>query len=348
MTFLKIKKYILLTIVALITIGATQPTVTLFTIGDSTMSIYHPPSLIVGWAQVLPDYFTSSVTVVDAAISGRSSKSFIDEGHWDEVIKQVKPGDFVVIQFGHNDEKSDSLRHTDPYTTFTANLKKFVDETRAKGGNPILCTPIVRRYFNSDSTLMFTHGKYPDAVRKLAASSDVPLVDMELKTKALVESYGPDSSKQLYDFVAPGQSPLYPNGVEDNTHLSEKGALEFAKLFIEGIKELNLGLSNFIKSGTVTGDTNGNLSPAKYFLYQNYPNPFNPSTLIKFKILKESFINLSVYNQLGEKLATLVNEDLTPGLYTRYFEDKDLSSGVYYYSLRIGSSFTTKKMMLLK
>ncbi len=205
-------KYILLLFVIFLTIGATQSNITIFTIGDSTMSVYHPPSYIVGWGQVLSDYFTNNVFVIDSAISGRSSKSFIDEGHWNNVIKQVKPGDYVVIQFGHNDEKKDTLRHTDPYTTYTMNLKKFVDETSAKGGYPILCTPIVRRVFNSDSTLAFTHGNYSDAVRKLACTSHVPIVDMELKTKALVESYGPDSSKQLYDYIPPNTSPLFLMG----------------------------------------------------------------------------------------------------------------------------------------
>ena len=231
----------------LILFAAVQTKLTVFTIGDSTMSVYELPDLCVGWAQVLSGFFTDDVTVIDAARSGRSTKSFIDEGLWDSVVTKIKPGDYVVIQFGHNDEKSDTARHTDPWTTYTDNLKKFVTETRARGGIPVLCTSIARRFFEPDGTLKDSHGDYPAAVRKLAADMNVPFVDMELKTKALIESYGADSSKTLFNYVEPGISPKYPNGNKDNTHLNSVGAYKVAALFIEGIKELQLGLAAYIK-----------------------------------------------------------------------------------------------------
>lgn len=128
---------------------ADKPVLTIFTIGDSTMAnknLYggNPER---GWCMVLPGFFSEDIRIDNHAANGRSSKSFISEGRWAKVISQVKKGDYVFIQFGHNDEKADSARHTDPGTTFDDNLRRFVNETRAKGGIPVLFNSIVRRNF---------------------------------------------------------------------------------------------------------------------------------------------------------------------------------------------------------
>ena len=128
---------------------ADKPVLTIFTIGDSTMAnknLYggNPER---GWCMVLPGFFSEDIRVDNHAANGRSSKSFISEGRWAKVISQVKKGDYVFIQFGHNDEKADSARHTDPGTTFDDNLRRFVNETRVKGGIPVLFNSIVRRNF---------------------------------------------------------------------------------------------------------------------------------------------------------------------------------------------------------
>ncbi|MBP6065718.1 MAG: rhamnogalacturonan acetylesterase, partial [Bacteroides sp.] len=149
---------------------ADKPVTTLFLIGDSTMANKsiaggNPER---GWGMVLGSFFADDVRIDNHAKNGRSSKSFIDEGLWEKVIAQVKPGDYVFIQFGHNDEKTDEKRHTVPGGTFDANLRRFVDETRAKGGTPVLFNSIVRRHF-VDSVLTDTHGAYLESPRNVAA-----------------------------------------------------------------------------------------------------------------------------------------------------------------------------------
>ena len=158
----------------------------IFMIGDSTMA--NKPEKAIpeyGWGQVLQHFFNDSVLVDNHARNGRSSKSFINEGKWKKVIAKVQKGDYVIIQFGHNDSKPDTGRHTSPFTTYKKNLEKFVNEIQEKGGIPILCTSIVRRHFNDNGTLKNTHGDYLTAVKQVAEENEVYFIDMETKTKKL-------------------------------------------------------------------------------------------------------------------------------------------------------------------
>ncbi|MDO1513837.1 rhamnogalacturonan acetylesterase [Maribacter confluentis] len=229
--------------------GKAQVT-TIYCIGDSTMAdkvnpLENPEH---GWAQVLPEFFNEYIQVANRAVNGRSSKSFISEGRWDAVSKNLFPGDYVFIQFGHNDQKfKDSTRYTNPHTTYRANLKRFVLETREKGAYPILFSSIVRRNFNEFGTLVDTHGLYPMEVRLLAREMNVPFVDLQYLTERLETSYGVEGSKSLHLHFQKGEHPFYPNGKIDNTHLSKKGAMEVAGLAIAEIKSLGLPLSKFIK-----------------------------------------------------------------------------------------------------
>ncbi|SNR31261.1 Lysophospholipase L1 [Maribacter sedimenticola] len=223
---------------------------TIYCIGDSTMADKVNPSENPehGWAQVLPEFFNEDIKVVNRAVNGRSSKSFISEGRWDAVSKDLLPGDYVFIQFGHNDQKfKDSTRYTNPHTTYRANLKRFVLETRKKGAYPILFSSIVRRNFNEFGTLVDTHGLYPMEVRLLAREMNVPFVDLQYLTERLETSYGVEGSKSLHLHFQKGEHPFYPNGKIDDTHLSKKGAMEVAGLAIAEIKSLGLPLSKFIK-----------------------------------------------------------------------------------------------------
>lgn len=222
--------------------------VQLFTIGDSTMANkkaeVYPET---GWGQVLGEYFDNDVTVHNHARNGRSSKSFIDEGRWKAVKDSLRTGDYVFIQFGHNDEKEyDSTRYTTPYGTYSDNLAKFVTESRAKGAVPVLFTPIVRRHFDENGILVNSHGNYPDAVRQLAARMNVPLVDLEKLTRHLVDSLGPEKSKKLYVWTSPNEQ--YPEGRQDNTHLNEEGAHKVAELAAEAVRKLVPELSGHVKA----------------------------------------------------------------------------------------------------
>ncbi|PKA98565.1 lysophospholipase L1-like esterase [Flavobacteriaceae bacterium MAR_2009_75] len=223
---------------------------TIYCIGDSTMSDKKEPEKNPehGWAQVLAHFFTEKVKIDNSAKNGRSSKSFISEKRWDSVHTSLKAGDYVFIQFGHNDQKfKDSSRFTNPHTTYRHNLIRFVKETRAKGATPILFTSIVRRNFNEFGTLVDTHGDYPVVTRMVAKEYDVPLVDLEYLTEILETSYGPEASKKLHLHFEEGEHPYYPEGKQDNTHLSKKGALLVAELAVKEIKSFELPLSKLIR-----------------------------------------------------------------------------------------------------
>lgn len=227
---------------------STQKKIRIYLIGDSTMAEYdstrHP---LTGWGEMLQPLFNENATIYNHAESGKSSKSFRDLGYWKTVHDSLKKGDYVIIQFGHNDEKEyDSTRYTIPGGSYNANLKRYIDETREKGAIPILATSIRRRSFDKEGKLLDTHGKYPDAVRMVAKEENVPLIDLQKMTKPLIERYGVEGSKTLFMWIKPGEYPAYPDGKEDNTHLTELGAIEVSKLAAESIKNFNLELKNYL------------------------------------------------------------------------------------------------------
>jgi lysophospholipase L1-like esterase len=198
------------------------------------------PFLMMGWGQLLPEFFTKDVVVINKALSGRSTRSFRAEGHWDKLISQVGENDYVIIHFGHNDESPQKTGRYSSPEDYGKNLERFVDEVRDKGAVPILCTPIVRRKFDKEGKLVNTHGVYPDVVRQVAKEQNVLLVDMESASRKLVEEYGVEKSKELYLHIQPGVNKLYPEGKKDNTHFGEKGARIMAQLFVDGIKSLDI------------------------------------------------------------------------------------------------------------
>lgn len=244
------KKILLTLYIFLATVLFGQQKTTLFLIGDSTMANKENPDKNPehGWGQVLPQFLTTGIEVQNHAMNGRSSKSFRTEGRWDKVMKQLKKGDFVIIQFGHNDQKlKDSTKFTNPYTQYRANLERYVNEARAKGATPILMTSIVRRNFNENGTLIDTHKEYPLVVRMVANDLKVPFVDMQLLTEQLEISYGPEKSKQLHLHFKEGEVEYYPKGKDDDTHLSKMGAELVAKLALKDLRSLKIGLEKYIK-----------------------------------------------------------------------------------------------------
>lgn len=216
---------------------------TLYVIGDSTSAAYPPKRHpLHGWAQVLQDHFDPArLRVDDRAKGGRSSKSFYEEGSWTPIREALRPGDWVFIQFAHNDEKEDDPnRFTDPATTFPEHLRRYVQETRAASARPVLLTPINRNRWASPRTMEDTHGDYPEATRKLAKELGVPLIDLHKLTRKRFTRLGPEKSAKLFLNLAPGEHPNYPEGKEDNTHLQESGAREVSALAVKGIKRLPL------------------------------------------------------------------------------------------------------------
>jgi len=226
---------------------APSKVITVYTIGDSTMANkkaeVYPET---GWGQLFQNYFDSKVRVSNHAVNGRSSKSFIDEGRWKIVLDSLKRGDYLFIQFGHNDEKADKPAvYTDPQTSYRQNLEKYISESRAKGATPILLTSIVRRKFDESGKLVETHGKYPDAVREVAAEFKVKLIDMQLLTQTLINSLGDEPSKKLYLWTKPDS--IFPVGRKDNTHLSVEGATTYAGLVAFDVKKMKIPLSRHVK-----------------------------------------------------------------------------------------------------
>ncbi len=224
-----------------ITLNSFSQKTTIYCIGDSTMATKVNPDTNpeFGWCQVLPSFLKSDVNIDNRAVNGRSTKSFIAEKKWEAVYKVLKPGDYVFIQFGHNDGKvTDSLRYTNPHTAYRYNLIQFVKEAREKGAIPILFSPIARRNFNEQGVLISKHETYPMEMRLVAQEFNVPFIDMEYLTESLEIAYGPDKSKQLHLHFKPGEVPYYPEGKDDDTHLSIKGATEIAKMALSQLKLL--------------------------------------------------------------------------------------------------------------
>jgi lysophospholipase L1-like esterase len=220
---------------------------TLYTIGDSTMADKIKPdeNPEKGWCQVLPSFFDlNKITIDNRAVNGRSTKSFINEKRWEAVYKSLKKGDYVFIQFGHNDEKvADSTRYTNPHTTYRHNLIRFVTETREKGAIPVLFSSIARRNFNEHGVLVGTHGDYPLETRLVAQEYQVPFIDLEYFSEQLEQAYGPEKSKELHLHFKAGEHPYYPEGKADDTHLSMKGATEIAKIVITELNSKNVEIT---------------------------------------------------------------------------------------------------------
>src|SRR5262249_29822612 len=229
-----------------------ERSLTLFMAGDSTMATQRlvPATPGRGWGQMLQPYFQDHVRVENLAWSGGRSKSFRDKGRWNKRRCRPQPGDFVSIQFGHNDSKPDKERHPEPFESFRENLERFVQEVREHKATPILATPIVRNVFNDDGkTLRDTHGDFVVATRNVAEEQKVPLLDLTKKTGELLVKLGPERSKRLFNNVEPGEFPQYPDGFKDGTHLNAAGASRVCDLAIEEILAKVLELAKSVRQG---------------------------------------------------------------------------------------------------
>ncbi len=218
----------------------------IFLAGDSTMSIketrYYPET---GWGMPFVYFWDSTVTVVNKAKNGRSTSSFRNEGSWKQIMDESGEGDYVFIQFGHNDEVPTKKTYTTE-TEFRANLIRYVQEVREKKATPLLLTPVARRKFNAAGQIEGTHDVYAQIVRDVAATEKVLLIDLDKKSQALYQQMGVEQSKLLFVQLNPGEHPHYPEGKEDNTHFSELGARLIAQLVLKELKVLNTGLNDYL------------------------------------------------------------------------------------------------------
>ncbi|PYS59077.1 MAG: rhamnogalacturonan acetylesterase [Acidobacteria bacterium] len=204
---------------------------TIYLLGDSTVCD-QPSEPYNSWGQMLTRFFKSGIAIANNAESGESLRSSLGAHRLDKVLSTMKAGDYLIIQYGHNDEKEKG-EGVGAFTTYKADLKKFVAEARKRGGNPVLVTPVQRRTFDPSGKITNSHGDYPEAVRQIAREESIPLIDLNAMSKTLYEAWGPEASKRAFA----------PN---DNTHHDDYGSYELARCIVEGIKANKLGLGRFL------------------------------------------------------------------------------------------------------
>lgn len=210
---------------------------TIFMIGDSTMADkdLRGGNTERGWGAVLPGFLPEEIKVVNLAKNGKSSQSFRNEGRWQPVQEQLQPGDYVFIQFGHNDSKVNTVRYTDPETTFKDNLTYYIEETRKLGGIPVLFTSIARRRFDDNGQLLETHGRYIGALKEVGEATNTPVIDFNAISIKLFNELGVEGSIAILNHVKPDVQAYKPQGIVDDTHLSIYGARELTKLVLPEI-----------------------------------------------------------------------------------------------------------------
>lgn len=196
---------------------------TLHIAGDSTAAQkYADAAPETGWGTALPFFLRKDLSVANHAVNGRSTKSFLDEGRLDAILAVIRPGDLLLIQFGHNDQKvTDPTRYTEPWTTYQDNLRRYVDGAREHGALPVLATSVERRRFDADGTALRTHGEYPAAMREVARAEGVALLDVQELSLALWQKLGPETTTTYFNWTATEQ---------DNTHFNPPGAIAVARL----------------------------------------------------------------------------------------------------------------------
>jgi lysophospholipase L1-like esterase len=238
----------LLALLATVFARATEAARLVYLVGDSTMATKPLDLPERGWGMALNGLMKDPAMIQNHAVNGRSTKSFINEGRWARIVAALQPGDFVVIQFGHNDEKIDKPGvGTDAATTFRDNLRRFIRETRAKHATPLLATPVARRKFDPAGKLQPTHGAYPDAIRAVAAEEKVGLLDLEAATSKWLQEVGDEPSRKFFMWIEPGKFAQIPDGRKDDTHFVGAGAVHVAELAIAQIKEQKLPLAQWVK-----------------------------------------------------------------------------------------------------
>ena len=242
------KKIITVCIILLLTsFTPDQKKIKIFLAGDSTMSIKLEKNFPeTGWGMPFNYFWNEHLTVVNKAKNGRSTKTFIAEGLWKQIMDEATAGDYVFIQFGHNDEvKSKVNSYTTP-EEFTNNLLRYVRESREKQLIPVLLTPVARRKFDAAGKIEQTHQEYSALVRKVAEEEKVLFIDLDTPSMQLYQQFGVEQSKLLFCQLKPGEHPNYPDGKDDNTHFNELGARLIAQLVLREIRAAVPELTTYI------------------------------------------------------------------------------------------------------
>ena len=221
----------------------------LFIAGDSTAAQKSGEAKPeTGWGEKISCFLSSDIEVRNYAQNGRSTKSFIAEKRLDQISNEIGPGDFLLVQFGHNDQKIDLPIGTMPYGDYQENLARFVEVARAKNAFPVLLTSVTRRDNLPDGRLNpETLGDYPAAMIALGEKLAVPALDVYRLTQDYYEKMGMEETKKLHLHLAAGQHPNYPAGVTDNTHFNDYGAYQIARIIAAAIRETEHPLSEYVR-----------------------------------------------------------------------------------------------------
>lgn len=231
------KNILLIAIGLFATSFAGDQKITIFMAGDSTMAIKETRAYPeTGWGMPFNWFWDSTVTVMNRARNGRSTKTFISEGLWKSITDEARPGDYVFIQFGHNDESIEKKERYSTPDTFKLNLTRFITDTRSRHAIPILLTPVGRRKFDSLGHITETHVVYSELTREVAIEQKVVLIDLDRSSQRLYQDFGQEGSKLLFMQLKPGEHPNYPDGRDDNTHFNELGARLIAQLVLEELR----------------------------------------------------------------------------------------------------------------
>lgn len=248
--------------------------VTLFLAGNSTV-VDEANEPWCGWGQMFPLFFTSKVAIANYAESGEAANTFVSSKRFTKLLTKIKKGDYLFIEFGHNDQKQKG-EGKGPYTSYKSDLKYLVDEARAKGANPVLVTSMHRRSFDENGKVINTHGEYPNAVRLLAKEENVPLIDLNNMSKDLYEAWGVEGSKKAFVHYPAGTFPGQDKALEDNTHFNPYGGYQIARCIIKGIIDGDLPIEKYIKKGY------RNYDPAHPDAFETFHIPLTPfSSTIK-------------------------------------------------------------------
>ncbi len=253
-----------------IEIEPAKDVITVFLCANSTVvdQDYEP---WIGWGQMLPRFFNDKVSVANYAESGETATGFISRGRLAKLLSQAKSGDYIFVEFGHNDQKERG-EGIGAYLNFTDRLKEFIEKARAIGANPVFVTPTQRRSFDEEGKIMETHGDYPDAMRKLAEEENVPLIDLHNYTRTLYETLGVEESIKVFVHFPANTFPNQEKALADNTHFRPYGGYQIVQCVVYGMKEINLPLVQYLRDDVP--DYNP-AQPDKFEDFKWYPTPFS-------------------------------------------------------------------------